>query len=178
MERKATMPSPTPTSEERIHAAQMEDKHEEFMASQRGRHNPRQEKKTMDEPQEIRIIKDGLLGIEEQMRRTFENMEFAKQSVDEHKENIKLAEINAEVGAWHVVGDTDNGRKILAPEQKARTEQVIATDPAVRRAKTIRREVDTKLASAIAEYEAVKAKYGAYRALADLYAAQLKAEVR
>jgi hypothetical protein len=28
----------TQTSEERIHAAQMEDKHEEFMASQRGRH--------------------------------------------------------------------------------------------------------------------------------------------
>ena len=128
--------------------------------------------------QSLQIVEAGLLGIEEQMRRTFENMEFAKQSIDEHEDNVKLAEINAEVGAWHVVGDTDNGRKVLAAEQKARTEQVIATDPNVRRAKTIMREAKTKQASAIAEYEAVKAKYGAYRALADLYAAQLKAEVR
>jgi len=130
-----------------------------------------------DEQHEIRIIKDGLLGIEEQMRRTLENMEFARQTVVESEDNLKLQEINAEVFAWPSF-DAEPTRKILADEKKVKVQQIVLTDKEVKRFGTILKEAKVKLASAIAEYEAIKAKYGAYRALADLYAAQLKAEVR
>jgi hypothetical protein len=126
--------------------------------------------------QSLQIVEAGLLGIEEQMRRVFENMEFARETMKEAEENLDLQKINAEVFAWPSL--EADPRKMLADEKKIKVQQIVRTDKEVKRFGTILKDAKTKLASAIAEHEAVKAKYGAYRALADLYAAQLKAEVR
>ena len=99
-------------------------------------------------------------------------VEQARDRRDDARENLKLAEANAEAQAWMESAEYGKAKE-LADAKKARIAAVVASDAEAQTARQFLRDADATLAQAGAEYEKAKAQFAAVRALADIATATL-----
>lgn len=98
-------------------------------------------------------------------------VEVTRTSVTGAREDLKLAEANAEALAWATVNSTD--KKMLADEKKANVEKLIGDDPNVKVAKDLVADFEGEHSRAVADYERAKAQMSAARSLSDLASSTL-----